>query len=84
MELGEREYDENVVFGEQIAGVADFVIIVNKVNFEAIKEGLDNKKFKEENISQAETLEQAKIFMKEILQPGDTVLFENDLPDNYI
>ena len=84
VELGEREYDENVVFGEQIAGVADFVIIVNKVNFEAIKEGLDNKKFKEENISQAETLEQAKIFMKEILQPGDTVLFENDLPDNYI
>ena len=54
------------------------------MNFEAIKEGLDNKKFKEENISQAETLEQAKIFMKEILQPGDTVLFENDLPDNYI
>lgn len=84
VELGEREYDENVVFGEQIAGVADFVIIVNKVNFEAIKEGLDNKKFKEENISQAETLEQAKILMKEILQPGDTVLFENDLPDNYI
>ena len=64
--------------------MADFVIIVNKVNFEAIKEGLDNKKFKEENISQAETLEQAKILMKEILQPGDTVLFENDLPDNYI
>ncbi len=84
VELGEREYDENVVFGEQIAGVADFVIIVNKVNFEAIKKGLDNKKFKEENISQAETLEQAKILMKEILQPGDTVLFENDLPDNYI
>lgn len=84
VELGEREYDENVVFGEQIAGVADFVIIVNKVNFEAIKEGLDNKKFKEENISQAETLEQAKILMKDILQPGDTVLFENDLPDNYI
>lgn len=84
VELGEREYDENVVFGEQIAGVADFVIIVNKVNFESIKEGLDNKKFKEENISQAETLEQAKILMKEILQPGDTVLFENDLPDNYI
>ena len=84
VELGEREYDENVVFGEQIAGVADFVIIVNKVNFEAIKEGLDNKKFKEENISQAENLEQAKILMKEILQPGDTVLFENDLPDNYI
>lgn len=84
VELGEREYDENVVFGEQIAGVADFVIIVNKVNFEAIKQGLDNKKFKEENISQAETLEQAKILMKEILQPGDTVLFENDLPDNYI
>ncbi|MGN0798024.1 MAG: Mur ligase family protein [Christensenellales bacterium] len=84
VELGEREYDENLAFGEQIASVADFVIIVNKVNFDAIKAGLDNKKFKDENIFQAETLEQAKILMKDVLQPNDTVLFENDLPDNYI
>jgi UDP-N-acetylmuramoyl-tripeptide--D-alanyl-D-alanine ligase len=31
-----------------------------------------------------DTLEEAKKKIKEIVKPGDTVLFENDLPDNYI
>ena len=84
VELGEREYEENFAFGEEIAKISDFVIIVNKVNFEAIKAGLDSGNFKEENTFQAETLDQAKILMKDFLAPGDTILFENDLPDNYI
>ncbi len=84
VELGEKEYEENFAFGAEIAKISDFVIIVNKVNFEAIKAGLDSENFKEENIFQAETLDQAKILMKDFLAPGDTILFENDLPDNYI
>ena len=84
VELGDKEFEENCAFGKRISEVADFVIIVNKVNFEALKAGLDSNKFKEENVFQAETLEQAKILMKEFLSSGDTILFENDLPDNYI
>ena len=31
-----------------------------------------------------DTLNEAKVKLAEIAKPGDTVLFENDLPDNYI
>ena len=84
VEMGEKEKQANIDLGKRIAKVADFVIIVNKVNFEAIKQGLDEKKFKDENIYQAETLDKAKILMRDFLSTGDSILFENDLPDNYI
>lgn len=84
VELGPKEKQANIEFGQRIAKVADYVIIVNKTNFESIKKGLEDEKFSEENIVQAETLEIAKGVLKEILEQGDSVLFENDLPDNYI
>ena len=84
VELGEKEKEENTNFGKKIAEVADIVVIVNKQNFEAIKQGLNEKGFKDENIYQATTLEQAKILMKDFIKKDDAILFENDLPDNYI
>ncbi len=84
VELGKKEAEENTNFGKKLAEVADIVIIVNKQNFEAIKKGLDENGFKDENVYQAETLEQAKILMKDFVKKDDAILFENDLPDNYI
>lgn len=84
VELGEKEKQENINFGKKIAKVADIVVIVNKVNFEAIKTGLNSENFDEENIYQAETLDKAKLLMKDFLKENDAILFENDLPDNYI
>ena len=68
----------------KIAKVADIVVIVNKVNFADIKQGLDEENFNSENIYQAETLEKAKLLMKDFIKKGDAILFENDLPDTYI
>lgn len=84
VELGNKEREENINFGKKIAKVADIVVIVNKINFDAINEGLTQENFNEENIYQADTLENAKLLMKDFLQKGDVILFENDLPDNYI
>ena len=84
VELGEKEKQENINFGKRIAKVADIVVIVNNVNFEAIKEGLEQEKFSDENIYQAENLDKAKILIKDFVKKGDAILFENDLPDNYI
>ena len=84
VELGNKEKEENINFGKQIAKVADIVVIVNKINFASIKQGLDEQKFDDENIYQAETLEKAKLLMKDFVKEGDVILFENDLPDNYI
>ena len=76
--------EANKNFGKKIAKVADIVVIVNKVNFADIKQGLDEEKFNSENIYQAETLEKAKLLMKDFIKKGDAILFENDLPDTYI
>lgn len=84
VELGEKEKQENINFGKRIAKVADIVVIVNNVNFEAIKEGLEQEKFSDENIYQVENLQKAKILIKDFIKKGDAILFENDLPDNYI
>ena len=84
IELGTQASVENENFGKRIAKVADIVVIVNKLNFDAIKKGLDEEKFNEENLYQADSLDSAKILMKDFLREEDSVLFENDLPDNYI
>lgn len=84
VELGVKSDEENFNFGRKIAKVADIVVIVNKVNFASIKKGLDEEKFNDENIYQAETLEKAKILIKDFIKENDAILFENDLPDNYI
>ncbi len=84
VELGVLEKEENFNFGKKMAKVADFVIIVNNVNFAQIKSGLNAEGFSDEQIYQAEDLDRAKILMKDFVKEGDTILFENDLPDNYI
>ncbi len=84
VELGDKEKEENIIFGKKLAKIANIVVIVNKVNFEAIKQGLDSEKFDDNNIYQAETLDKAKILIKDFIKQGDVILFENDLPDNYI
>ena len=83
VELGQTEYEENQRMGEQLALVATKVVIVNKVNKEAITKGLLIGGFNEENILFAEDLEQAKNLLSTIIKNGDVVLFQNDLPDNY-
>ena len=84
VELGKKEYEENYKFGQHIAKIADKVIIVNNVNFKAIKDGLSSENFMEENIYQAPTLNSAKTLLSEFIKSGDSILFENDLPDNYV
>ena len=84
VELGNKEAEENTNFGKKLAKIANIVVVVNKVNFETIKQGLDSENFDDNNIYQAETLDKAKILIKDFINKGDVILFENDLPDNYI
>ncbi len=83
VELGNREYEMNRQFGEFMAGSCDVAVLVGKKRSEAIAEGLRNKGFPNEKIHVADTLDDASAYMRSIVKPGDTVLFENDLPDNY-
>lgn len=83
VEMGEKENQVNYDFGVNIAKVCDKVIIVNQVNKEAIKEGLLDAGFNEEDILQAESLKHAQSLLPSLTKTGDVILFENDLPDNY-
>lgn len=85
VEMGAKEFEVNKTFGEQIAKVADYAIIVNKVNQEALTQGLTEAGFDKDKILPAENLELAKKQIKQItnLKEKFVVLFSNDLPDNY-
>ena len=83
VELGDMEEDENRKIGEVISDVVDFVILVGKKRTVPIYEGLKNKDFNEDNIYRVSSLAEATEVLAKISMPGDVVLFENDLPDNY-
>ncbi len=85
VEMGQEEFKVNENFGYQLGNVCDYVIIVNKVNQEALKKGLESTKIPKENIILVDTLKLAKQKLGEMISPDKNyvVLFENDLPDNY-
>lgn len=82
IELGEDQYKLNKEFGEQISGNADIAFVVGDYNKEAISDGI---KASDSNVDVrfAHTFNEAHAQMLTIAQPGDTVLFENDLPDTF-
>lgn len=84
VELGTLERLENYNFGVRIGKVADIVVIVNKSNYLSIKQGLIDSGFDETKIYEAENLLATQDVLKDILMPKDVILWENDLPDNYI
>ena len=83
VELGEQEEKLNQEFGQAMAGCCDIAILVGKKRSEAIMQGLDLSGFASENIIVVSSLQEAEEKLKEITVAGDTILFENDLPDNY-
>ena len=83
VELGKKENSENIEFGKRIADVCDLVILVGKNQSDNIKEGLLSKNYNPENIIMAQSLFEVTNMFKSLLQSGDVVLLENDLPDNY-
>lgn len=83
VELGEREYDENKHFGSEAAKVCDLVILVGPARTAPILDGLKTANYPEQQIYVAKNLTEATQQLEKHVKPGDVVLFENDLPDNY-
>lgn len=83
VELGEFEDEENFKFGENIAKVCDFVVLVGKSKTLPIYNGLQAQAYDEEKIYRVNTLSEATTLLGQILRAGDVVLFENDLPDTF-
>jgi UDP-N-acetylmuramoyl-tripeptide--D-alanyl-D-alanine ligase len=80
IELGEMQAEANRVFGRRAAAVADVVIVVARLNRDAILDGADGGRAE---IVAVDSLDDATARLTTLLRPGDVVLFENDLPDQY-
>jgi UDP-N-acetylmuramoyl-tripeptide--D-alanyl-D-alanine ligase len=85
VELGDMQAEANERFGRHAATVADHLIVVGRLNRDAIVRGATgtgDETLKAE-VTVVDTLNEATEQLKTLLKPGDVVLFENDLPDQY-
>lgn len=83
IELGERQVEENRAFGAHMADHVDLAILVGPRQTEPIQDGLRAKNFPADRLRVVDSLWDAQAFLKTYLRPGDVVLYENDLPDQY-
>lgn len=83
IELGDQEAALNRIFGTQIAKHADDVILVGPKRTEPIALGLREVGFPEERIHIVRTLFDGQEWIAKNTVPGDVVLYENDLPDQF-
>jgi len=83
VELGKMENVANLSFGTLLAAHADKVIVIGKHNAEMIINGLTAGGMDKADISFAKNLNKGNEILNAMLEEGDVVLFENDLPDNY-
>ncbi|HEY8885332.1 MAG TPA: UDP-N-acetylmuramoyl-tripeptide--D-alanyl-D-alanine ligase, partial [Chloroflexota bacterium] len=83
VELAEMQDGAHRDFGRQAAGVCDAVILVGPRRTRAIAEGLTAAGFSADHLIVTRDLGEATERLRTLLQRGDAVLFENDLPDNY-
>lgn len=83
IELGPKQEYFNVLFGEHIAMTADVAIVVGQYNRDAIVKGINNKGMDRKNVHTVGTFAEAQKLMLSIAKAGDTVLYENDLPDSF-
>ena len=83
VELGKDEDEYNKAFGVRMASCADEVLLVGEKHTLPIREGLLQEGFPAEMIHVFGSLNDAVKYLRSIEQPGDVVLYENDLPDNY-
>ena len=83
VELGADEARFNREFGEYMADCVDQVFLVGKNHTAPIVDGLMEKGFDSSSIHVFNSLDEAVRELKSFVQPGDTVMYENDLPDSY-
>ncbi|MDX1545875.1 MAG: UDP-N-acetylmuramoyl-tripeptide--D-alanyl-D-alanine ligase, partial [Rhodothermales bacterium] len=83
VELGARQAEENRTFGEHIARHADLAVLIGERQTAPIREGLRSGGFPDEQTKVFNSLFDAQDFLRGYLRPGDVVLYENDLPDQY-
>lgn len=96
VELGTEQEKENEIMGKEIAEVADYLIIVGNTNKEFLKKGflstlhlggviaITPRENPKRSVIECLNLQEATKKLSEIIIPKSVILFENDLPDQYL
>ncbi len=83
VELGNQEEALNRELGRQMAQCVDVAILVGRKHTIPIAEGLREAGFEESRLHVVGSLDESSTLLSGMMQPGDVILYENDLPDNY-
>ena len=83
IELGSRQFELNEALGRKIASCADVAIIVGEYNREALVSGALSAGMAQEKVNPVATFAEAQQLLSTLVHAGDTVLYENDLPDTF-
>lgn len=83
IELGDKQVEYNRTLGRQLATACDYVMVVGRYNRDAILAGLQAENFPEEKLFVADSFAEAQARLAQVAEAGDTVLYENDLPDTF-
>ena len=83
VELGDREVEFNRDLGRLARSACDILVLVGARHTAPIREGALDAGMDESRIEVVGSISAARSFLADVAQTGDTILFENDLPDNY-
>jgi UDP-N-acetylmuramoyl-tripeptide--D-alanyl-D-alanine ligase len=77
IELGDEQYRENARFARLVADQRVELVVVNRTNVPALRDGYDSP------LRRFNHRDDAVAWVRSSLRAGDAVLYLNDLPDHY-
>lgn len=83
IELGEEQHELNKELGRYMGDKVDVAVIVGEYNRNALSSGIRSTDFDTANLHEVGSFAEAQQLLSRILRRGDTVLYENDLPDTF-
>ena len=84
VELGDNEYEANRRLGCEAAKHCDIIILVGKKRSVPLAEGVHSQGFFKENLYVVSSFKEAVSVFSPMCDKNTAILFENDLPDNYL
>ena len=84
VELGEKEYEYNYNLGLAAAEKCDIIILVGKQRSVPLHNAAKDAKFDDSCLHVVSEFKEAMALLQTIADKDTVVLFENDLPDNYL
>lgn len=86
IELGSKQFEENSLLAKAVSKIATDIVIVGYTNRRALLEGVENAKAAglTPNVVLMSNRKQAVSWVRSNLISGDSVLYENDLPDHFL